>query len=187
MGRGPRVRARSSLRRYRPSPRSRPSPGNLEEPHRPGSKGGWEIHRVVQRSRRAIGPLSFIRLRSVQTLVLPFPHPPQFCRMPRSGRLVRSDRRAAAVASRRCAGRRRCACRSEPRKHASGSALSCRPFPRLRPGTGKVAGASSSSIQRITGVPSRGANLTGYQSFMMARSRFKTPTPQTLQDCRIYL
>ena len=83
--RGPRRRARRLFRRWCSFPRSRPSPGNLADPHRPGSKGGQEIHRVVRRSRRAIGLLSFSRLRSAQNLAPPFPHPPRLCRKPLSG------------------------------------------------------------------------------------------------------
>lgn len=59
MSHGPRRRARSSRRISRLFPRSRPSPGSRAESHRPGSKGGREIHRVARRSRRAIGLLSF--------------------------------------------------------------------------------------------------------------------------------
>jgi hypothetical protein len=40
---------------------------------------------VVRRSRRAIGLLSFSRLRSAQNLAPPFPHPPRLCRKPLSG------------------------------------------------------------------------------------------------------
>jgi hypothetical protein len=39
MGYRQRTRARSLLRRWCPFPRSRPSPRNLEQPHRPGAKG----------------------------------------------------------------------------------------------------------------------------------------------------
>src|SRR5687768_11741591 len=56
--------------------------------------------------------------------------------------------------------------------------------------TGYMGGASSSSIQRITGFPSRGASLTGYQSCMMARSRLKNltlPLPDQLDPATLCL
>ena len=77
--------------------------------------------------------LDFCHSLVPENLALPSPPPPRLWRIPRSGRPVSHDRRAAAAASRRCAGRSRCGCRSAPRRRASGSVLSCRRVPRPRP------------------------------------------------------